>query len=119
MSLTASEFVAVLTAEVPGTATTLVEHLDDQAGELLLHLLVGDLRLLALEWFRAGRTDDLSGLLVVLERGLRHGDQQVENAVAVSFVEDLAWWEPEMQPFIEALPEGLLAEVERQRSRGE
>jgi hypothetical protein len=37
----------------------------------------------------------------------------------VCFVEDLGWWDPAMQPFIEVLPEGLLAEVERQRSNSD
>lgn len=119
MSLTASEFVTALTAEVPEAQTTLVEHLADHEGEVLMHLLAGDLRLLALGWFRVGRTAALRRLLSVLERGLREGDEYVENAVAVSFVEDLGWWEPEMQPFIEVLPEGLLAEVARQRSHVE
>lgn len=117
MSLTASDFIAALTAEVPEAAATLREHLAEQYGDPLLHLLAGDLRLLALDWFRAGRTDALSRLLTLMERSLRDGDEHVENAVAVSFIEDLGWWEPQMQPFIEALPEGLLAEVERQRSQ--
>lgn len=119
MPLTVSEFVTALTAEVPETAATLSGHLADQDGELLLHLLTGDLRLLALDWFRAGRIDALGRLLSVLERGLRDGDEYVQNAVAVSFVEDLGWWQSELQPFIEVLPEGLLAEVERQRSHSE
>ncbi|WP_300389881.1 hypothetical protein [uncultured Nocardioides sp.] len=119
MSLTASQFVSALTAQAPETVTTLSEHLADQEGELLLHLLVGDLQILALDCFRTGRTDTLSRLLSVLERGLRDGDEYVENAVAVSFVEDLGWWDPAMQPFIEVLPEGLLAEVERQQSRSD
>ncbi|MEZ5092989.1 hypothetical protein [Nocardioides sp.] len=119
MSLTASEFVTALTAEVPETTATLGRHLADQRSELLLHLLAEDLRLLALDWFGAGQTDALSRLLSVMERGLRDGDENVENAVAVSFVEDLGWWEPEMQPFIQVLPGGMLAEVERQRSHSE
>lgn len=119
MSLTASEFVTSLTAEVPETTDTINEHLADQEGELLLHLLTGDLRLLAIDWFRTGRTDALERLLSVLERGLRKGDEYVENAVAVSFVEDLGWWEPELRPFIETLPGELANEIERlRRSNG-
>ena len=118
MSLTASEFVGSLTAQVPETAVTINEHLADQGGELLLHLLMGDLRLLAIEWFRTGQTDALERLFSVLEQGLGRGDEYVANAVAVSFVEDLGWWEPETQPLVDALPAGLLAEVERQRSNG-
>lgn len=47
MALTAPEFVARLSSGVPGCSTILREHLDQQEGELLLHLLVADLRRLA------------------------------------------------------------------------
>ena len=116
MSLTASEFVVSLTAQVPETAVTINQHLADQGGELLLHLLMGDLRLLAIDWFRTGQAEALERLLSVLEQGLVRGDEYVTNAVAVSFVGDSGWWEPETQPLVNALPAGLLAEVERQRS---
>ncbi len=119
MSLTASEFVIALAAHVPESTVTITEHLADQDGELLLHLLMGDLRLLAIDWFRTGQTDSLERLLTVLEQGVGQGDEYVANAVAVSFVEDLGWWEPEMQPFMDALPAGLLAQVKRQRSNGQ
>jgi hypothetical protein len=118
MSLATSKFVTVLAAEVPEATDTINAHLADQEGALLLHQLTGDLRLLAIDWFRTGRSDALGRLLSVLERGLREGDEYVGNALAVSFVEDLGWWEPEMEPFIATLPAGLLAEVERQRSAG-
>ncbi len=118
MSLTTPEFVVSLTARMPETTVTINEHLADQDGELLLHLLMGDLRLLAIDWFRTGQTDALVRLLSVLEQGLERGDTYVANAVAVSFVEDLGWWEPETQPFVDALPAGFLAEVESQRKHG-
>lgn len=119
MSLTTSEFVTTLAAEVPETTDTINAHLADQEGELLPHLLMGDMRRLAIDWFRTGRSDALERLLAVLERGLREGDEHVKNAVVVSFVEDLGWWEPEMQPLIETLPAGLLAEVEMQRGHSQ
>ena len=84
----------------------------------MLHLLMSDLRLLAIDWFRTGQAETLKRLLSVLEQGLVRGDEYVANAVAVSFVEDLGWWKPETQPLVDALPAGLLAEVERQRSSG-
>lgn len=117
MSLTISEFIAALAAEVPEATATLNDHLAEQDGELLLHLLTGDLRLLALDLFSTERTDALTRLLAVIDRAFTDGDENVENAVAVSFLEDLGWWEPQMQPFIEALPEGLFSEVERQRNQ--
>lgn len=115
MPLTSSEFVTALTAEVPETSGTVCEHFADQEGELLLHLLTADLRRLAIDWFRTGRTDAMERLLSLLERALREGDANVKNAIAVSFVEDLGWWEPEMQPFIATLPGEIANEIERLR----
>ena len=93
MALTAPEFVSRLSSQVPESSPTLREHHDEQEGELLLHLLVADLRRLALAWFEEGRTDALGRLVDLLDTGLREGDEYVENAIAVSFVEDLGWWE--------------------------
>lgn len=115
MSLTSSEFVTALTSEVPETTDTVLEHLTDQDGDLLLHLLMGDLGRLAIDWFRTERTEALERLFSVLERALREGDEYVKNAAAVSFVEDLGWWEPDIQTFIAVLPGELAKEVERQR----
>lgn len=47
--------------------------------------------------------------------GLTDGNERVENAVAVSFVEDTGWWDDAMAPFIAAWPEPLRAEARRQR----
>lgn len=47
---------------------------------------------------------------------LRRGDENVENAVAVSFVEDSCVSDPRMAAFVTAWLAGLRAEVERQQS---
>jgi hypothetical protein len=99
-------------ARVPEVETTVRQHTDDH--ELLLHLLVADLRRLAIQWWGEGRNEPLERLLRVVEVGLREGDEQVENAVAVSFVEDTGWWDESMQPFIAQWPTGLADEIERQ-----
>lgn len=93
----------------------MTEHLEDYGNELLLHLLVADLRRLAVEWFGDGRNEPLGRLLEVLETGLREGDGDVKNPVVVSFVEDTGWWDESMQPFISLWPTGLADELERQR----
>lgn len=115
MVLTASQFVSRLTSAVPESSSTVLEHLDDQDGELLLHLLTADLRRLALGWYEEGQTGALSRLLDVVEAALREGDEYVTNAIAVSFVDDLGWWEPDMQPFLMTWPGELAREVERLR----
>jgi hypothetical protein len=38
--------------------------------------------------------------------------------MAVSFVEDTGWWEPEMHPFIAAWPDELAHERAYQRAAG-
>ena len=92
------------------------EHLETYDGELLLHVLIADLRRLAVAWFDEGSTDPMQRLLAVLDAGLAEGDERVENAVAVSFVEDAAWWDQPSQAFIATWPAGLAHEVERQRN---
>ena len=112
--MTATYFLSVLERDVPETQALVAQHFDDYDG-LLLHLLVADLRRFAIQFFEAGQSDVLERLLAVLEVALRDGSDDVENAVAVSFVEDAGWWDPAMQPFIEAWPPGLRAEADRQR----
>jgi hypothetical protein len=114
--MSSSDFVDLVTEHVPEARPTVSEHLDDSEGELLLHLLMADLRRLALAWFSEGAADRLERLLAVIDAGLSEGDERVENAVAVSFVEDAGWWEPSTQGFIAVWPSGLVNEVERQRN---
>jgi len=54
--------------------------------------------------------------LALLDEALRGGDEHVENAVAVSFVEDSCGWDPRLAAFVSAWPPGLKAEAERQQS---
>jgi hypothetical protein len=114
VTVTASDFVADVTAAVPGTQPLLAEHLDDQSGELLLHLFVADLLRFAIASFEQGDSDRLHALLAAVDKALREGDEYVENAVAVSFVENTGWWDSAMRPFIATWPDGLKAEAERQ-----
>lgn len=114
VALTASDFLDMLAKQVPETHPVVREHLDDNDG-LLLHVLTADLRRHAIQAFEAGRSDVLSRLLAVVDAALREGTEDVINAMAVSFVEDTGWWDPDMQPFIEAWPAALRAEVDRQR----
>jgi hypothetical protein len=116
MPLTTSEFIAILTAEVPEADPTVREHLDDNDAQLLLHLLTADLQRLAFRWFEQDSKEQFERLVGVIERGLREGDEQVSNAMAVSFVEDSGWWDPAMQRFIAAWPRALQEEVENQRA---
>lgn len=115
VTVTKSDFVAEVIAAVPETQPLLAERLRDQFGELLLHQFVADLRRFAIASFEQGESERMHALLAVMDKALREGDEDVENAVAVSFVEDTGWWEPAMRPFIATWPAGLKAEAERQR----
>jgi hypothetical protein len=114
MPVSSHEFLAELSLHVPESQELVAEHLEDYE-ELLLHVLMGDLRRMAIAMFERGESDSLARLLGVLDRSLVEGDDHVQNAVAVSFVEDTGWWDPEMAPFMRVWPAGLTAEAERQR----
>jgi hypothetical protein len=113
--VTPDEFVARLKRDVPEVRPLILEHLEDN-DEILLHLLTAELRRHAKEAFDAGRSPELVRLLGVLNAALIEGDNDVENAIAVSFVEDTGWWDPAMQPFIEAWPPDLRREAARQQN---
>ena len=114
VALSETDFLDTLLTEVPETKSVVGEHLEDYDG-LLLHLLTADLRRFAIESFDAGRSDVLARLLRVIDAALREGTDDVQNAMAVSFVEDTGWWEPSMQRFIDTWPTGLQSEVRSQR----
>jgi hypothetical protein len=116
--MTQGRFVAGLLSSVPEASPLVAEHLDDQNGSLLLHLLVADLRRFLLDAWQRRDDDLLRRGLAFLDAALITGDESVENAVAVSFVDDIGWWESAVQPFIATWPAGLVTEVERLRAQG-
>jgi hypothetical protein len=63
VAITTDEFVALLTESCPETVPIVTEHVDDNSGELLLHLLVADVRRFAIERFEANDTEVLSRCL--------------------------------------------------------
>ncbi len=89
-----------------------MEHLADNDGELLLHPFVSVVRDFAIQTFEAGDRDVSARLARVFELGLVDGDDRVQNAVSVSFVEDTPWWAAERGDFIASWPDHLRAEVE-------
>lgn len=115
--MTRDRFVTGLLASLPEAAPLVAEHLDDQDGSLLLHLLVADLRRFLLDAWKRREEDVVERGLAFLDAALTTGDDHVKNAVAVSFVEDSAWWERDFQPFIVSWPAGLIAGLERATTR--
>src|SRR5262245_52642865 len=108
--MTAQDFVHRLVVEVPETRQVVAEHLEDQYGELLLHLLMADLLRFAVAQYHAGQVDASARCLTMVDAALRQGDEYVENAVAVSFVENVGLGEGEIAGFIATWPQGLLQE---------
>ena len=116
MSVTQASFVTQLLAEVPEAGGVVSEHLSDQEGELLLHLLMADLLRFTVQAFHAGQSDLTLRTLEFVDSSLREGDEAVVNAVAVSFVENVGFGEGETPAFLAAWPRGLLAEKARQEA---
>lgn len=116
MAMTSADFVDALGTDVPECQPVVAEHLEDNDG-LLLHLLTADLQRFAVQSFEGGQRDVLKRLLALVARALQHGDDDVQNAMAVSFVEGTGWWDSATQPFIATWPAGLRAEVNRQRNQ--
>lgn len=114
--MTATDFLDALARDVPECQPVVVEHLEDH-DRLLLHLLTAELRHFAIQSFETGQHSILERLLALVDVALRDGTDDVQNAIAVSFVEDTGWWDRATEPFIDAWPAGLRAEVDRQRSQ--
>lgn len=113
--MTAADLLNRLAADVPEAQPAVVQHLEDHES-LLLHLLIADLRRFAIQCFEAGQSEVIQRLLDLIDLALREGTEEVENAMSVSFVEDTGWWDSATQPFIEAWPPGLRAELDRPRN---
>lgn len=111
MRVTPSDFMARARSVDPRIDAMVDEHLQDN-DELLVHLLVADLGRAARSAHDAGDTEYRDRLLALLDWGLTSGDEALDNAVAVSFVEHSAWTEP--KDYLAAWPPGLSAELLRQ-----
>jgi len=68
----------------------LEEHLKDNSGEVIPHVLMGEYERWA-ESLLESRRPDLERLLVMLERAYESGDTDVRNLIEVSFVEQLPY----------------------------
>ncbi len=113
--MTKDEFVARLVAACPETRLILDEHLADFENEILLHLLIADVRRFAIAAFEDGDIDVLRRCLDAVGTGMSDGDDYVQNAIGVSFVEDTPLWDATMGPYIATWPVPLKDEAERQR----
>jgi hypothetical protein len=99
---------------VPEFGPVIDEHLAYHAG-LLRHVLFGDLTRFVLAANERGDHELVERCLRFLDLALRDGDDEVENLVAVSFVENVEPWDDGAWEFIGSWPAALRAEAARQR----
>ncbi|MGW4929138.1 DUF7674 family protein [Agromyces sp. NPDC004153] len=116
-SLSSAEFVEMLRAAVPTVGPLLDEHVDEHGG-LLIHLLLPDLLRFAAGRFADGDVYTSSRVLEVVDRALTEGDDQLLNAVAVFFVENVGAFPDETPEFVATWPPALLAEHREQQTHG-
>lgn len=97
------DLVERLMAEIPDLRPVVDEHLIDEEGELLPHVLFGDIPRWAVA--QDPRSFDLARLLGLLDEAYGAGPVEVVNLVTVSFVENL----PEESPIWRRLSPRLAA----------
>lgn len=118
--MTREEFVRVLLDAVPEFGPTYDDSDGNPAedGQLLIHLVMFDLLTFTEAHYERGEVDLVRRCLGVVERGLLEGDDRLQNAVSVSFVEDAGPSFPETQAFLALWPASLLAEAARTLDTG-
>ena len=92
MSAATVAFVGALVYAFPVLRPVLEEHLGDQEGEVLPHLFMADVeRWLEREVMnrRAQSAEEIATLLAFLEEAVATGDPEVNELIAVSFLEHL------------------------------
>lgn len=98
---------------MPESELVVAEHWDDFDGDVVLHLLVADVRRLCEDAWRRQDYTLMRRYLDLLDWALRTGDEHVSNAVSVSFVEDTGLWDAAMRDYVAAWPPALAAEADR------
>lgn len=113
--MTPPDFVTQVRAADPRLSAVVEEHLADN-DQLLLHLLVADLRREVEAAHAAGDVELRDQVLALMDSAMANGDEATQNAVAISFVEDSGWWEPGKADYLACWPSALRQELDRQRS---
>jgi len=116
VSLTGGQLVVGLVVAVPEASGVIADHLDDYDA-LLLHLLAADLLRFTVAAWDNGDRALASRSLAFVDLALREGDEQVVNALCVSFIENVGAGVGETPAFIESWPHALAAELASQRIR--
>lgn len=113
LAITATTIPHRLRTVVPEFGPMIDEHVAFY-GDVLLHVLFGDLTRFVLELGVNGASDTEQRCLDFLDHALQHGDDAVRNAIQVSFVENVGPWDPSAADFIARWPAALREEAHRQ-----
>jgi hypothetical protein len=100
---TVGELVQDIVTAAPALRSVLAEHRAEFEGKLLPHLFMADVT----RWLVAA--GPAAPVLAVLERHLADGGEEVQNVIALSFLENLEATDLEVRA---ALGPGLRAELE-------
>lgn len=107
--------LTVLLNAVPEFRPVYEEHVRDN-DVVLDHLLFGDVRRFTLHAYERGETEVVERVLTVLDRLMAEGDEETQDLVAVSFIEDIEYGDPRADAgFIARWGAHLREERERQR----
>jgi hypothetical protein len=105
-----ADFVARLTSASPELTEVYRQHIADQ-GELLPHVLMGEVTRLVVASVSHEQADWLPALLKQLEAGLVSGDGDIAELIGVSFVENLSGENAALKNLVPAMGEALRREV--------
>lgn len=88
MPMLAEQFVAHVRSADPALDMLVSDHVRDY-GEVLLHVLCGDLSRFSVAAWQRGDSASAGRCLTCAEKGLLQGDDAVRNAIQASLVEDV------------------------------
>lgn len=88
MTITTDNFVSELLKQVPELRPAMDKHVSEN-DEILPHVFFGDVARFALQEAFMRRSDALRRLLNDLELAMTCGNDEVQNVIAVSFLENL------------------------------
>jgi len=111
--LTREAWPDALVASVLEAADLVAKNFHDDG--VLLHVLMGDVTRFVEAAYAAGDLPLVSRCLNFLDVSLRHGDADVQNAVSVSFVENVGPWDAAKAAFIATWPDALRQDAEHFR----
>lgn len=111
------EYVKILVEKVPTLNEMYKEHILD-CGELLPHVFFGDLTRHVIDLFKDIKPEDLGNLkhskyrelieiLGYLESGIRSNNDEVEELIVVSFLENISYCDKTLLPLVNLLSDEM------------